>query len=104
MSVCTQCGGDRTVKHGHIHNGKQRDLCRDCRRQFVENPQHGPIEASTKRWIDRLLGERIPLAGICRVTGVSETWLQQYVNAKYADTPRQADPGPTEKRGIQCPS
>ena len=39
--------------------------------------------------IDKLLLERIPLAGIARVTGVSDTWLQKRVNAKYKAVPRQ---------------
>jgi hypothetical protein len=32
--------------------------------------------------IDKLLLEKLPLAGIARVTGVSERWLQTYVNTK----------------------
>ncbi|CAN2042696.1 hypothetical protein GMMP15_80049 [Candidatus Magnetomoraceae bacterium gMMP-15] len=32
---------------------------------------------------DRPLPERISLAGIARVVGVSERWLQNYVNEKY---------------------
>ena len=37
-----------------------------------------------------MLLERISLAGVARVTGVSEKWLQDYVNELYADTPREA--------------
>jgi hypothetical protein len=32
-----------------------------------------------------LLLEKIPIAGISRVTGISEPWLQQYINKKYKD-------------------
>ncbi|MDV2996942.1 MAG: hypothetical protein N4J56_006647 [Chroococcidiopsis sp. SAG 2025] len=39
--------------------------------------------------IDRLLLERISLRGIARVTQVSWSWLQDYVNQKLARTPRQ---------------
>ena len=39
--------------------------------------------------IDRLLLEKIPLAGIARAAEVSEPWLQNYVNAKYDAVPRQ---------------
>ena len=38
---------------------------------------------STKDLIDKLLLEKIPLAGIARVTEVSEPWLQSYINGKY---------------------
>jgi hypothetical protein len=33
--------------------------------------------------VDRLLWERISLAGICRVLWISSKWLQKYVNHKY---------------------
>jgi insertion element IS1 protein InsB len=38
--------------------------------------------------IDKLLLERVSLAGIVRVTGVSARWLHYYVNTKYAAVPR----------------
>jgi insertion element IS1 protein InsB len=37
--------------------------------------------------IDRLLLEIIPLAGIARCAGVSESWLQNYVDQKDAEVP-----------------
>jgi len=46
--------------------------------------------------IDQLL-ERISLAGIARVTGVSKKWLQDYVNAKYASVERQVKVSAKEK-------
>ena len=41
-----------------------------------------------KKLIDRLLLERMPLAGISRTVEVSESWLQDYVNKKYENEPR----------------
>ena len=57
-----------------------------------------------KYLIDNLLLERIPLAGIARVAGVSERWLQGYVNRKYQAVPRPVDvqKKPKGKRTIQC--
>jgi hypothetical protein len=49
----------------------------------------GPISDEKKALIDRLLLERISLAGIARSVGVSECWLQNYVNKKYAAVPRE---------------
>lgn len=74
---CTSnCTSKRTVKNGHIHTGKQRYLCRGCGRQFVENPTENPtnkvIDTPTRALIDRLLLERISMAGIPRATQVSE--------------------------------
>ena len=98
MTVCPQCSSAQVVRNGFTHNGKQNHKCTACGRQFIENPQQGPIPQATKDMIGRLLLERIPLAGICRVTGVSDTWLQNYVNALYESVPKQA-PAPKKKRG-----
>ena len=89
MPHCPNCHSTKVVKNGRIHNGKQNHKCRDCGRQFVENPQQKLISQETKHLIDKLLLEKIPLAGIARVCGVSEPWLQQYVNQTYEDVPRQ---------------
>lgn len=77
------------VKNGKIHNGKQNHKCLACGRQFVLDPQNQPISDATKHLIDKLLLEKIPLAGIARVAEVSESWLQEYVNKKYEGAPRQ---------------
>ncbi|CAD7855719.1 MAG: hypothetical protein [Olavius algarvensis Gamma 1 endosymbiont] len=42
--------------------------------------------------------EKIPIAGISRVTGVSEPWLQRYINRKYEKVPQQIDR--SEKKGV----
>ncbi len=84
MPTCPNCSSEETVKNGHIHNGKQRFKCNECERQFIENPQKIMISQDKRELIDRLLLERISLAGIARVAMVSERWLQTYVNNKYA--------------------
>jgi hypothetical protein len=40
-----------------------------------------------EKWY-KLLLERLALAAIARVTGVSERWLQLYVNQKFYETPK----------------
>ncbi len=89
MPSCPNCHSEKTVKNGHIHNGKQRFKCHECGRQFVENPQKIMITQEKRELIDRLLLERISLAGIARAVQVSERWLQTYVNEKYAFIPRE---------------
>jgi hypothetical protein len=54
----------------------------------VQDPQNKIIDPATKTLLDKLLLEKIPLAGIARVVGVSEPWLQSYVNEKYQSVPR----------------
>jgi hypothetical protein len=50
--------------------------------------------------MDRLLLERISLAGIARAVQVSEHWLQTYVNQKYAKVPRSVQVTPKKKGGV----
>ena len=92
------------VKNGFIHNGNQNHKCKACGRQFVEAPRQKIISEETKALIDKLLLEKIPLAGIARVCEVSETWLQDYVNRKYEAIPQQVNVS-AKKKGrltIQC--
>ena len=63
MPICPRCSSTKIVKNGHIHNGKQRLRCNECHRQFVENPQKIMISQQKRELIDRLLLERISLAG-----------------------------------------
>ena len=104
LPSCPRCHSENVVKNGKIHNGKQNHKCTDCGRQFVEEPQNKRISSATKRLIDKLLLEKIPLAGIARVAEVSELWLQKYVNAKYEQVPRQVTVS-TKRKGpltIEC--
>lgn len=91
MVQCPSCESEKTSKNGHIHNGKQRYRCKGCGRQFVLNPTKKTISAETKERVDKLLLEKIPLAGIARSMEISETWLQSYVNRKYEKVPRQIE-------------
>ena len=87
--TCPKCNSAKIVKNGRIHTGKQNYKCKHCCRQFVANCEKKYISSETKELIDKLLLERVSLAGIARVADVSETWLQQYVNQKYAHVPKQ---------------
>lgn len=94
---CPSCESERIVKNGKTHTGKQNHKCRDCGRQFVEDPQHMPIDEDTKRLVDKLLLEKLPLAGIARVAEVSGGWLQEYVNGKCKSFPRHVDVDASKK-------
>lgn len=99
MLNCPKCKSARIVKNGRIHNGKQRFLCRECGRQFVSQPQKKVINCASRELIDRLLVEKISLAGIARAAMVSEQWLQTYVNQKYAQVSRQVFVTPKKRGG-----
>jgi transposase-like protein len=102
--VCPRCQSTVVVKNGRIHNGRQNFKCKACGRQFVLNPTKKVIGQDTRKLIDKLLLEKLPLAGIARVTGVSEGWLQTYVNA-LVRCDSQASRCLVQKKGrltIQC--
>ena len=101
---CPNCGSEQINKNGHTHNGKQNHKCKDCNRQFVEQPTKKYIDQKTRDYIDKLLLEKIPLAGIARVMEVSEKWLQDYIKAKYKAVPRkiQVSAKKPGKITIQC--
>ena len=95
--TCPRCHSSRIVKNGFIHNGNQNFKCKVCNRQFVQNPTKKVIGQETRDLIDKLLLERVSLAGIARVTGVSEQWLQTYVNAKYSSVSKGVEVWPKKK-------
>jgi transposase len=49
----------------------------------MENSQNQHISQRTKVLIDKLLSGKFSLAEIAKITGISEQWLQSYVDAKY---------------------
>lgn len=97
--TCPRCDSSQIVKNGFIHNGRQNFKCKDCSRQFVQHPKKKMIGQETRDLIDKLLLERVSLAGITRVTGVSEQWLQTYVNALYKAVPKEVEVWPKKKEG-----
>ena len=95
--TCPTCGSHDISKNGTTRRGKQNDKCRDCNRPFVEDPQWKPKAKDTGAFVDLLLLEKIPLAGMARATNVSESWLQAYVNACYEAVPKAAEVVPKAK-------
>jgi predicted Zn finger-like uncharacterized protein len=89
MFNCPKCQSKIIVKNGHIHNGKQRFKCKSCGRQFVQNPTNKVISPEEWGLVDKLLLEKIPIAGISRVTGITEAWLQNYINKVYREVPKK---------------
>ncbi|MDV2998296.1 MAG: IS1 family transposase ISBeg2 [Chroococcidiopsis sp. SAG 2025] len=97
VPACPNCQSSDVVKNGRTRHGKQNYKCRECGRQFVEAPQWRMISEETKGIIDRLLLEKLPLAGIARALQISELWVQQYVNQKYKRVEREVQVRPKLK-------
>jgi insertion element IS1 protein InsB len=100
LPACPSCQSEDVVKNGRTRHDKQNYKCRDCGRQFVENPQWRMISEETKGIIDRLLLEKLPLAGIARALQISELWVQQYVNQKYKQVQQEVQVRPKPKRRL----
>jgi insertion element IS1 protein InsB len=97
-----RCDSENVVKNGLTQSGKQNFKCRECGRHFVQNPRHQPIPEETQALIDKLFLEKISLAVIVRVTGVSPRWLQYYINQKFAFPDRFKSSQKKGKLTIQC--
>ena len=86
--TCPSCKGLNIIKNGFNRNGnKQRYKCKACHKQFVENGWRWFISPMTKELVQRLLLERISLRGICRVCGVSMSWLMSFISKLYEGQP-----------------
>ena len=60
-----------------------------AKRQFVLNPRNRPVTEESKKLINSLLLERLSIAAIGRVSGISETWIQTYAEGRYSTVPQQ---------------
>ena len=107
---CPRCDSNNIIKNGSIHNGKPKSICKDCKRQFVDNSTKKVITQDQWDLVDKLLLEKIPIAGISRVTGISEPWLQQYINRKYKEIGKAVDikknwcfNNPVRRNVVLCP-
>ncbi|MEO0688513.1 MAG: IS1 family transposase [Cyanobacteria bacterium J06649_11] len=83
---CPSCHSTKIKKNGHTHYGKQNHRCKCCGRQFVKNNEHTK-SSYLKSLIKKALKERLSLRAICRIFGVSLTWLQSYAHYFWEQTP-----------------
>ena len=84
---CPCCESTNLVKNGFSQSRKQNRICKDCRRQFLENSQDHFITEQEKSLIRRLLLERLSYAAICRVAKVSYNWLLRFAEKEYGKAP-----------------
>lgn len=79
---CPSCESQQISRNGQTRHGKQNYKCLACGRQFVLDPVWKAITPEQYDLIERLLQERVSLAGIARVLQISEDTVQRYVNAQ----------------------
>jgi insertion element IS1 protein InsB len=82
---CPRCGLSHSKRNGHTHYRKQNYRCLGCGRQFVRDSQR--VDEAARALVKKLLLERLSLRGICRVAGVSLTWLLHFIATLYEQLP-----------------
>jgi insertion element IS1 protein InsB len=73
----------RIIRNGKIHNGNPRYHCKNCGRQFVENPPNCRLTAETKPIFANRFFEKISRQGIHRITGVAVSWIPESSHESY---------------------
>lgn len=94
---CPRCSATHVVRNGANAAGTPTYRRRGCGRRFVAAPAKGPVPEDRKALVLRLLGERLSLRAIARITGLSRSWPQPFVNNSYEHrTPWE--PGPAKEK------
>ncbi len=82
---CPHCASEKIVKNGH-RNGKQSYLCRDCRRQFRDNP-HPNYTPEVKALCVTMSLNGMGFRAIERVTGINHNSVINWVRQAAAAMP-----------------
>ena len=86
MILCPSCHSHKIKKNGFTQYGKQNHKCKTCARQFVLNNHH-TVDPVLREIARRALAERLSLRGICRLLGVSLTWMLNFALGIWSQTP-----------------
>jgi hypothetical protein len=83
---CRACGSASLVKNG-FRRQKQCRKCKDCGFQSVDFPTKKVISPEMRKYIEKALLERNSLRSICRIFGVSLTWLLSFAVSVWKSAP-----------------
>jgi len=76
---CPYCESENVVRNGHSPNGKQKYLCKDCKRQTRENPISRGYSEEEKERILKAYEERSSLRGLKRTFGVERNTVSKWI-------------------------
>ncbi len=79
---CAYCNSERVVKNGKSNQGKQRYLCKECGRIFVENPQRRHYPHKLKKIAIRLYTDGVEMAVIARSLEVPYETVRSWIRAE----------------------
>lgn len=85
---CPYCLGTNLQPKGWSRKKKRRMKCRGCKNHFTQDVKNWSISDSQIELIDKLLLERLVLRGICRVVGISLSWVIVYIKKLYKKQPK----------------
>ena len=85
--ICPVFESEKLVKNGFSPSKKQNRLCKDCGRQFLENPNDHFITEYEKSLARKHLLERIPLTGVSRILNLSYGWILNFAEKEYKQSP-----------------
>lgn len=80
--MCVHCGGEDVVRNGQTSNGKQRLLCKSCKRTSREDRQGPRYSEEDKERILRAYMERPSMRGMQRIFGVSRPTLSDWLKKR----------------------
>lgn len=86
-TYCPSCHSTNIKKNGKTYYGKQNHRCKDCGRQFVKNNVHTKSK-EVRSILKKALKERLSLRAICRIFGLSLTWLLAFAQSLWIQTPK----------------
>ncbi len=78
---CVYCGSEKTVKNGKSNQGKQRYLCKECGKIFVENPERRHYLDDLKKIAIRLYTDGVEIAVIASSLEVPYETVRSWIRA-----------------------
>ncbi|WP_121922660.1 IS1/IS1595 family N-terminal zinc-binding domain-containing protein [Hydrogenothermus marinus] len=78
---CVYCNSEKIVKNGKSNQGKQRYLCKSCKRIFVENLERRHYPKKLKDMAIKLYIDRVSIAAISRSLEVPYETVRSWIRA-----------------------
>jgi transposase-like protein len=79
---CPFCESKDLVLNGHAPNGKQKYLCKECKRQTRENPTPHAYSEEDREKILKAYQERSSLRGLKRTFGVERNTVTKWIKKR----------------------
>jgi transposase-like protein len=78
-SPCPHCENHQVVKKGYTENGKQRYLCRSCKREWRQDSQSLAYDENRREQVMRLYGIVKSYRKVARLCGVDRRTVANWI-------------------------